>query len=108
VQAGLEDQRTEQTEPLQITVTASIGIATTTDPHHPAEQLLHDADKIMYQAKIIQAQTHRPINASPGRDAADRCQYNVTVDPPPPSAAASQVVACRPDRRTVGDASRAL
>ena len=46
-----EDQRTERTEPLQVTVTASIGIATTTDPHHPAHQLLHDADTAMYRAK---------------------------------------------------------
>lgn len=35
--------------PLPVGVTASIGIATTTDPHLPAHQLLHDAD--MYHAK---------------------------------------------------------
>lgn len=38
-------------KPLPVTVTASIGIATTTDPHLPAHQLLHDADTAMYQAK---------------------------------------------------------
>ncbi len=50
-----EDPRAE---PREITVTASIGIATTSDPHHAAEQLLHDADTVMYLAKAIQPHAH--------------------------------------------------
>lgn len=54
VQPAPEDDRTS---PLPVTVTASIGIATTTDPHLAAHQLLHDADTAMYQAKTYQAKT---------------------------------------------------
>lgn len=48
VQPAPDDDRSG---PLPVTVTASIGIATTTDPHLGAHQLLHDADTAMYQAK---------------------------------------------------------
>jgi len=34
-----------------VTLTASIGIAATSDPSTTAEQLLHDADTAMYRAK---------------------------------------------------------
>ncbi len=49
VQPAPDDDRSG---PLPVTVSASIGIATTTDPHLGAHQLLHDADTTMYQAKI--------------------------------------------------------
>ncbi len=78
----------EAAGPVTVTVTASIGIATTSEATTTAEQLLHAADLVMYRTKTQPAD---PNSAAPVPDRPLLPTVARPADNPPPAPAAAPV-----------------